>query len=317
MSAQEQEVVETDEAQLQEVSNEEVDQQVEASTEEVPETEEELKDVVDKAIDEGATEEEVKDMIREFQLKVNGKTLTKKIDLSDEDSIRKELQLAAAGRQAMQEASELKKLYANEIERLKTDPYGVLAELGLDPDELAETRIQQKIEEMKKSPDQIEKEKLQKELEEARRKAKDLEEKSKQSEIQRLQEQAASQLDEEITQALDSHTDLPKSEFTVKKIADVMLWAIDNGWDDVTVEDIIPTVKQEIRREVSSMMDQFPDEALEQYIGKKNIERLRQRRLKDMKKSENVSNIKSVSKPANVKNEEPRKKVRIDDWMRL
>ena len=135
----------------EEVTTEEVTtEDYDSSTESSPETTEELQDAVEEAIEEGATEQEVANMIREFELKVNGKTFSKKIDLSDEDALRKEFQVAAAGRQSMQELAEIKKLYTQEIERLKNDPFSVLEELGLDGDELAEMRLQQRIEEMKK-----------------------------------------------------------------------------------------------------------------------------------------------------------------------
>ena len=81
----------------------------EAQTEEAPAEESQeygeaapegqLQDVVETALANGASEKEVKSLIREYQLKVNGKTINKKIDLSDENGLRNELQLAAAARQ--------------------------------------------------------------------------------------------------------------------------------------------------------------------------------------------------------------------------
>jgi vacuolar-type H+-ATPase subunit I/STV1 len=285
------------------------------SVEAAPETTEELQEAVEEAIEEGATQEEVANMIKEFELKVNGRTLNKKIDLSDEDALKKELQLAAAGRQSMQELAEIKKLYTQEIERLKQDPFAVLEELGLNGDELAELRLQQRIEEMKKSPEQIEREKIQAELEQARKQLQAEKERAEQAEMARLREQAAIQLDEEISAALEAHQSLPNSAYTVKKIADMMLWAIDNGWDDVTVNDVVPSVEAEIRNEISEMFDNLPETAMESYLGKKNIERMRNKRLAQMKTVENTSNVKkTVGKP---KEEKPREKIKIDDWMRI
>jgi len=279
------------------------------------ETQEDLQDAVEEAIDSGESEEVIQEMVREFSLKVNGKTLNKKLDLNDSEAVRKELQLAAAGRQSMQEAAELKKLYAQEIDRLKNDPYAVLEELGLDADELAEMRIQQRIEEMKKSPEQIEHEKLKSELTAARKREKELEDKASKSEMSRLQEKAAVELDDEISNALEAHQSLPNSAYTVKKIADVMLWAMDNGWDDVTVADVVPTVESEIRGDVNQLMNELPDEMLEAYIGKQTVDRLRQKRLKAAKTADSVSNIKKTASVENTK-KEVRQKTRIDDWMR-
>jgi len=280
------------------------------------ETVEELQEEVKDAIDGGATEEQVQQMVKEFELKVNGKTFNKKIDLSDEESIKKELQMAAAGRQAMQEAAELKRLYAQEIERMKQDPYAVLEELGLNADELAEMRIQQRIDEMKKSPEQVEREKMQAELEEARNKLKQQEETAREAEIARLNQEATIQLDDEISEALDSHTSLPNSPRVVKQIADTMLWAMENGYDDVSAKDVLPTVEAEIRREIADLMNQLPEEMMEQYIGQKNLDRMRKKRLSSVKKTESAKSLKQPVAPDVQKTEKPREKVKLSDFLR-
>ena len=282
------------------------------------ETVEELQEEVAEAIEDGATEEEVKQMVKEFELKVNGKTFNKKLDLSDEEAVKKELQMAAAGRQAMQEAAELKKMYADELDRLR-DPskaLSVLAELGLNPDELAEMHLQQRIEEMKKSPEQLEREKMQVELEEARKKLQEQEEAAREAEIARLNQEAAIQLDEEISSAIEAHSDLPNTPRVVKQIADTMLWAMENGYDDVKAEDVLPTVKAEIKKEIAELMDQLPEEMMESFIGQKNLERMRKKRLNSMKKTESAANLKQPVASEAVKKEEPRKKVNLSDFLR-
>ena len=121
--------------------------------------------------------------------------INKTIDLSDENAVRNELQLSAAARQAMQESANLKKMYESEVNRLKNDPFSVLAELGLDPDQLAEMRIQQRIEEMKKSPEQLEREKIQIELQAAREESRKLKEERESEQFEKLKEQAAVQIE--------------------------------------------------------------------------------------------------------------------------
>ena len=298
-----------------EESSEESQEAVEAS-EEAPETVEELEDAIEEAQEEGASAEEIASMIREFELKVNGKTINKKIDLSDEEAVKRELQKAYAGQQAMQKSAELEKIYAQEIERLKADPFSVLEELGLNPDELAELRIQQRIEEMKKSPEELAREQMQRELEEARQKLREQEDRAKEAEFAKLQEEAARALDDEISTALDAHTTLAASPYIVKKVADTMMWAMDNGFEDVTAGDVLDTVEAEVKKEISSMMSQLPEEVMEAYLGQKNIDRLRQKRIKAVKETKNVSNLKKESAKPVEKKEEPAKKVNIDHWLR-
>jgi len=279
---------------------------------------EQLQEAIEDAIAVGATEEQVKDLIKEFQLKVNGKIINKKIDLSDENALKNELQLSAAARQAMQEAANLKKLYESEVSRLKQDPFSVLQELGLNPDELAEMRIQQRIEEMKKSPEQIEREKIQAELQAAREEARRLKEEREAEQFEKLKEQAAVQIETEIEQALDSHKTLPKSRHIVKRIADSMLWAMNNGYDNVSAEDVMPLVEKEWREEMSRLMDDSPEDILEQLIGQRNIERLRAKRLNAMAASgaKTASNVKSTAASVQKKEQAKREKIRQRDFFR-
>ena len=303
----------------EESSEESLEEQAEESysaSEESPDTVEELEDAIEEAQEEGASAEEIASMIREFELKVNGKTINKKIDLSDEEAVKRELQKAYAGQQAMQKSAELEKIYAQEIERLKSDPFSVLEELGLDADELAELRIQQRIEEMKKSPEELAREQMQRELEEARQKLRDQEERAKEAEFAKMQEEAARALDDEISTALDAHTTLAASPYIVIKVADTMMWAMDNGFEDVTASDVLDTVEAEVKKEISSMMSQLPEEVMEAYLGQKNIDRLRQKRIKAVKETKNVSNLKKESAKPVEKKEEPRVKTNIDHWLR-
>jgi hypothetical protein len=314
----------SDESLSQEISQEQINPEIAdaASSEQAQASEsssdQQLQDAVETALANGASEKEVKNLIKEFQLKVNGKVINKKIDLSDETNLRNELQLAAAARQSMQEAANLKKLYESEVSRLKQDPFSVLAELGLDPDQLAEMRIQQRIEEMKKSPEQIERERIQAELQAAREESRKLKEERESEQFEKLKEQAAAQIETEIEQALDAHKTLPKSRHIVKRIADSMLWALNNGFDDVTAEDVMPLVEKEWRDEMSRLMDDSPEDILEQLIGQRNIERLRAKRLNAMNTSnaKNAASIKSTAASVQKQDDAPKQKIKQRDFFR-
>jgi len=286
----------------------------EESVEVQAETTDELKEEIEEAIEDGADESVVKEMIREFQLKVNGKNVTKTIDLSDEDAVRRELQLAAAARPAMQESAELRKLYEQEIQRLKSDPWAVLKELDIDPDELAEDRIRQRVEELKKSPEQVDKERIQRELNEARAELNKQKEQAENAKFEQLQMEAATELEGEISKALDGHSTLPQSPKTVSRIADAMLWAMENGFEDVSAGDVIPTVEAEIKQEFNQLMDALGEDAIESFVGKRNMDKMRKKRLNSMK-TNNINNIKEVSKKE-VKEDTSKKKLRYKDYFK-
>ena len=130
-------------------------------------------------------------MIKEFELKVGGKTYKKKLDLNNEEELQRELQMAMAGRQAMQQKAELEKIYEQEIRRLQDNPWEVLQELGFDPLELSESKLREYVQEQQKSPEQVERERIERELIAARKEAEDLKRRHEEMEFAKLQEQAA------------------------------------------------------------------------------------------------------------------------------
>ena len=281
---------------------------------------EEFEQEVAEAIDAGASQKEIQKMVKKFQLKVNGKTVEREIDLSDEDAVRRELQMALAGRGAMQESAELKKLYEQEIKRLKTNPWEVLKDLELDVDDLNEKYLQERIDHLKKSPQQVEREKLEKELTEARAELDRQKKASENARFTALQEQEATKLKEEIDVALSANTQLPKTKGVIAKIADTMLWAMENSKslgikpEDVTVSLVLPAVQEEIQQEMAEMFNSMPENMLEEYVGKKNIERMRKKRVNSMKTT-TLNNVKATSD--SVKKEEPTKqKISSRDFFR-
>jgi len=282
------------------------------------ETTEELKDEIEEAIEDGATEEEVKNMIEEFTLKVNGKEKTVTLDWNDKEDIVRRLQMAEAGQSAMHGKRELEKAYESEIGRLKRDPWEVLKELGLNPDEMAEQRIRARVDEMKKSPEQRQHEQLQRDLEEARAKLKEQEDEAESARFQQLQQEEAGKLEAEISSALDAHTTLPRSPKTVQRVADAMLWAMDNGYENVTAEDVIPSVEDEIQQELNNFMKDLPVELMEKFIGKQSLEKFRKSRLNDIQTT-TLSDVKATTKASEKKvvdDAKPRKKQKSKDFFK-
>lgn len=304
------------EASSQEESTPVVDQSQQESAQEssaAPQSAEELKEVVQDAIENGASEKEVKKMIKEFKLKIDGKEVTRTVDLADEDFLRNQLQLAEVSKKRMQESAEIKKMFQQEFLRLQQNPWEVLQELGYDPDEMAHARLEQTVKQRSKPPEQVEKEKYLKELEDARAEAKKLKEEKEQLEFSKLQEQAAVQIESEIMSALDGHKTLPHSKHVVKRIADSMLWAMDNGFEDVSAEDVIPLVENELRDELNRFMDDMPDELLERFISNQTFERMKKKKgaapKPQPKAVPSLNNIKPTTNEVKMKKEEPPKKI--------
>lgn len=273
-------------------------------------------DALEAAVESGEiTEQQAKSMLRKFQLKVNGKVLEREIDLSDEDAVRNELQLAHAARGAMQKSSEIEKLYQAELLRLKKDPYSVLAELGIDVDELSASHIEKKIEQMKKSPETLERERIQAELKEAREEARLLKEEKERIESENINKQTLSQIQEEISGAIKAHGKLPNSEYIRRKVAQEMHWAANNGYPDVKAEDVIDSVEHGLRSKISGLFEELPEEMIEQYMGRKAVDKLRAKRVAQAKAAPSLSQVKSTSASTKkVEEDKPKPKVNARDF---
>ena len=137
---------------------------------------------------------------------------------------------------------------------------------------------------------------------------------------QALIAQAEAELEDEIIAALDAHKTLPPTQKTMSRIADALMFAMDyaeeNGYDanSVSVADVIPYVEDEYRQEMRMLLDNAPEQMLEEYVGKQNIERLRKNRVAALK-----NNPKQVVQPTakSVKSEEePKEKMKASDYFR-
>lgn len=288
-----------------------IEETVAPATGAAPSNDAALKEAVQDAIDEGASPAEVKEMIKEFELKVNGKTKKVKVDLNDEKELVRRLQLAEASHLAMQDKAELEKLYKQEIMKARQNPWAFLSEIGLNPDQLVEQRMLEQIEEAKKSPEQIEREKMQRELQTLREELQRREKETVEAQKAQLTQAEAARLESELMDAFQANPNLPKTRKTVNRIVDAMNWSLNNGFEDVTVADVIPAVEAEIRNEINELMSGLSEEMIEAYIGQKNLDRLRKKRLAAVKKVPTVEDIKPVTKPKDIvepKSDKPKPK---------
>lgn len=227
-----------------------------------------------------AEKKEAKRNLKKLKLKVDGKEIEEEIDLDNEEYLTKQIQLAKAAQKRMSEYAQLEKEVKTFVEELRKNPKKILADpnIGIDIKQLAAQIIEEEIENSKKSPEQIEKEALQRELEEMKSAREREKEELRQRELERLQEQEFQRYDMLMTQALEKHSDLPKSPYVVKKMADYMLLALEKGMD-VSPEDVIPLVRDEIREDLKQMFAVLPEDVVEQIVGKEKINGIRKKNL--------------------------------------
>lgn len=257
----------------EEVSQEAEGQELEASAEETKETKAEQK----------KQEAAVKKAIKKLKLKVDGKEFDEELpfELPEDpkaiEYMQRQLQLAKMGQSRSKYASDLEKQVAEFFSDLKKNPRAILSnpDVGVDLKKLAREIIEEDIANSQKSPEQLEKEKLESELkalkEQQAKEKKEFEER----EFQRLQEQAYEQYDMQINKALET-SGLPKSPYVIKKMAEYMLIGLQKG-KDVSADDVVPLVREEIQNDIKELFSAAPDELVEQMLGKEKLTSLRKK----------------------------------------
>lgn len=294
MSIEDGDVIESQEVESVEVDSVEVDSEVESEvdgedSELSDDQAEELAEEVEQAIEDGASKKEVQALVEKFKIKVNGKEKEVELDWNNKQDIIKRLQMAEAAQEAMQSRAEIERSFKKEVSRLKQNPWEVLEELGFDPDDLAEQRIAKFIEEAQKSPEQKAQEEKDRELQELRDQLKREKEAKEQFEYEQMQQKYISDLNTEIDEAISATTDLPKSQYVRKRVADAMAWAMDQEnelgepmYPNVTAKQVMPIVEKELSKELGEFLDEMPDKVLEKFMSKKVSDRLRNQRLSKM-----------------------------------
>ncbi len=248
---------------------------------EVEVSEADLEGVVE---DPTATQEEKKEAVKQLKrlkVKVNGKEVEREIDFDNDDYLREMIQKGESADQKFQESAAIRKQMEAFVQLMKNDPLTALQKLGHDPDEWAEKHLSKRLEEMQKSPEQKAQEAMQKELEQLKKEKEEFEKTRFDAEQQRIQDEYSRQLDQEITEGL-SASDLPKSPYVVKRVAELMMLGISKG-KNVSVKDVLPLAERQIKGEIQQMFGAMPEELIEKVLGQDISNKLRKNRLKKMK----------------------------------
>lgn len=232
--------------------------------------------------------------IRKLKLKVDGQELEEELPFEIDDNpeaveyMTRQLQMSKAAQKRMGEHAQLQKEVKYFLEELRKNPRKILADpsIGIDVKQLAAQIIEEEIANSQKSPEQLEKERLESELKALQEEREQEREELRQKEFERLQEIEYERYDNLMSKALET-SDLPKSPYVVKKMADYMLLGLNEGID-VSPEDVLPLVREEIQNDLREMFAIMPDEVIEKIVGKDVFSRVRKK---------NVAKAKSAPTP--------------------
>lgn len=208
------------------------------------------------------------------------------------DYMTRQLQMSKVANKRMGEKAQLENEVRQFLEQLKSNPKKLLTDptYGVDLKKLAAQMIEEEIANAAKSPEQLAKEALESELSELKEQRKKDQAENEKREFERVQQMEYDRYDTLMTQTLEK-SDLPKSPYVIKKMADYMLMGLKEGLD-ITPEDVLPLVREEILEDIRQMSQAMPLETIEKLFGGDILTKIRKK---------NVSRAKSQPQTAQAK----------------
>lgn len=230
------------------------------------------------------TKAEIK-QLNSLRLKVDGREYDEKLPFGIPDTpeardwMTKQLQMSGVAQKRMSEYSKLETEARDFIEQLREDPRAILSDpnMGIDLKKLAASVIEDEIANSQKSPDQIEKEKLQAELKKIKADREKEKTELQKREYDALVKQETEKIDNEMSRVLGKG-DLPKSSYVIKKMTDYLYTAAQNGVD-LTVDDILPLVKDEIYGDLQAMFQVMSEDVIQKMVGKDVFNKVRKQNI--------------------------------------
>jgi len=228
-------------------------------------------------------------MLKSLKIKFNGKEYDEELPFEIPDTpeamkyMQNKLQMDKLARVKSQESANQQKMITEFMDALKKNPRKVLSDpsIGVDLKRIAAELIEEEIENSKKSPEQIEREKLENELKAMKEEREKEKEEFNKRELDRLQQQEFERYDMLMSKAIEK-SDLPKSPYIIKKMADYMLMGLQKGID-VTPDDVLPLIREEMQNDLKEMFAVMPEEIIESIVGKENLNRIRKKNLQRAK----------------------------------
>lgn len=211
--------------------------------------------------------------------------------------------------QMKHQAEELLALAKNDPKALLTHPL-----IGQDLRKFANEIIAEAMEEELLNPDQKELRKTKRELDELRSLKQQQEEKANQEQEDTLRGQYEEDYSNQIVEALVEQG-LPKTEYTIKRLAEYMLQAYNQGFKEVKAKDIAPLVKQDFIAEQNQIYSASDEEALLNLLGEDVIKKIVKGHLNKAKKEQKPSN--QIKKDSNyvAKTDKPTKRITPEEDM--
>lgn len=211
---------------------------------------------------------------KKFKYKADGAEIEEELD---DNEIASRLSLAKAANKRMQEAANVSKQVEQFIKQLKEDPIKVLSNENLMGSkkfrEIAENFLIQQLEEESMTPEQKSMKERDAKLAQYERQEKERQQAIEQEKQSKLEQHWAQEYEKTIMTALQTSS-LPKNEFTVRRMAELMQKNLDMGLDlDATM--LAQLVKEDYMNEQKALIGNASAEQLIAMFGNEVANKIR------------------------------------------
>ena len=254
---------------------------------------------------------------RKWKLKVN----EQEREVTEDELVRR-AQLGYSADEKFKEASEMRTAAEKLVQALKTNPLAVLQhpELGINLRELAESYLAEELQKEMLPPEQ-------RELNDLREWKRKQEEAAQQAEQQRMTTQqqqafqqhmqrAAQEYDTKITDVLKA-SNLPKTPYSVKRVAELLKGALEKGYD-LDVQTAVDMVRDNYMGDFKAMFGGLKGENLIKFLGDDVAREVRQfdlARIKAQLEAKQTQQAGAGTPPPPRQNDNEPKQMRQEEWL--
>ncbi len=231
---------------------------------------------------------------QKFKVKVAGEER----EITSDEAL-KDYELRQASYKRMADAAAKEKEYQSFQEQLEKDPIKLLKSKNPKFRELAEQFLADELMAEMMTPEEKQRQAMEQELSRYKKQEQETKEREEQSRQSAEQQRAAQDIDVGLSKAL-ANTFLPKDEFTVSRIANTMISALQAGVD-MSYEDAVRITEENEIGGFRKGVESLEGERLLKYLGETVAEKIRKAdigRLKSNPKAARPDMVASTSKPS-------------------
>jgi hypothetical protein len=223
-------------------------------------------------------------MIRKLSMKIDGEDVEEDYDLSNEEQLKKDIQLARAAKKRMAEAQDQKRKAYDLVQQFEQDPASVLKRLGPKGYELAEQLLLEKIQGDMMTPEQKQLAELKAKLEKYEMSEKQQKEQAKLQEESAAEQKQSEYYQQVIIQALEK-SGLPKTAESAKRMAFLLYKNAELGLD-LDADDLAMEARKETEGYISALSKDSDAEKLIKLLGPEVVKKIRKFDLDNLKKKQ-------------------------------